>query len=360
MIGGGQLALMMAEAATTLPLDLFLLAANPSDPAVRLFHDVTVGNALVSEDVAAFISRVDAVTVDHELVALDALRSDAVMVAPSAEALTFAQDKAHQRREFSRAGLPVPAFIVLDAYDEAAISDFVDGRATTVVKAAKGGYDGRGVRVVHGDPRNDIREVLTSSAVVLEEFLELRSELAVSVVTGRDGVRVVYPPVDTEQRDGMCVSVTAPSQLPTSLQTAATELALRVADCVRAVGVLAIELFVTETGLVVNEVATRPHNSGHWSIEGAVTSQFENHLRAVAGLSLGSTALAAPLSLMVNIVGGSHEPPWNDLAELRGVYVHHYGKSFRPGRKLGHVTVTGLSPSETAETEAAIRSLLTH
>jgi 5-(carboxyamino)imidazole ribonucleotide synthase len=212
--------------------------------------------------------------------------------------------------------------------------------------------------VVEGDPRLDIHEVLARSAVVLEELLELRGEIAVSVVTGRDGSRVVYPPVDTEQRDGMCVTVRAPSQLRESERAAATDLALRVADLVGAVGVLAIELFVTDDGLLVNEVATRPHNSGHWSIEGATTSQFENHLRAVAGLPLGSTDPTAPLSVMVNVVGGSHEPRWNDLAALPGAYVHHYGKAFRPGRKLGHVTVTGLSPEETDEIVSTITAVL--
>ena len=349
---------MMAEAAANLPLDLFLLAASEHDPAVALFDHVTVGDALSSRDVTSFLTMVDAVTVDHEVVALEALHSERVVIAPSAAAITFATDKAHQRRQFARAGLPVPSFIVLEEYDETAIAEFVDGRSSVVVKAARGGYDGRGVRVVHGDPRHDIRELLPQSPVVLEEYLDLRGEVAVSVVTGRDGSRAIYPAVDTEQRNGMCVSVTAPSQLPFAVQQAALELAERVAGQVNAIGLLAIEMFVTDQGLLVNEVATRPHNSGHWSIEGAATSQFENHLRAVAGLDLGSCDLAEELAVMVNVVGGSAEPPWERLAAIRGAHVHHYGKAFRPGRKLGHVTVTGLLPHEVVETAGVVRAIL--
>ena len=311
IVGGGQLAMMMAEASGNLPIDLSVLASSTSDSAVDLIPSHQIGSATNKDAVVAFGRQCDVVTFDHEVVNLDALKdlaASGVVIAPSPEALRFATDKAFQREEFARHGLPLPECLVLRELDLEALTEFSARHDVVVVKAARGGYDGRGVTVVHGDPTSLVSELLPHTPVVLEELLELSSEIAISVVTGRDGSRVVYPPVDTIQRNGMCESVSVPSRLHPDLVAAAQKLATDVADIVGAVGVLAIELFITSRGILINEVATRPHNSGHWSIEGAATSQFENHLRAVAGLELGDATPMSTLATMINVVGGEHEP----------------------------------------------------
>ena len=352
---------MMAEEAGALPLDLSLLAHSVDDPAVSVIPNFRCGAALDFDAVVAFGRQCDVVTFDHEVVNLDALatlEAEGCVVAPSPRALRFATDKAFQRETFAQHRLPVPDFIVLRTLDHDAIAAFCSQRPVVVVKAARGGYDGRGVTVVSGDPTDVVRDLLPHTPVVLEEFLELSGEVAVTVVTARDGSTVLYPPVDTVQRNGMCEEVNVPSTLSPAALNTATQLATTVAELVAAVGVLAIELFVTARGVVINEVATRPHNSGHWSIEGATTSQFVNHLRAVGGLSLGAPTVGAPLITMINVVGGTTEPPWSALAALNGVTVHHYRKANRPGRKLGHVTIVSDEPTAHDQRIQRVRHLL--
>ena len=361
IVGGGQLAMMMAEASGNLPIDLSVLASSTSDSAVDLIPSHQIGLATNKDAVVAFGRQCDVVTFDHEVVNLDALKdlaASGVVIAPSPEALRFATDKAFQREEFARHGLPLPECLVLRELDLEALTEFSARHDVVVVKAARGGYDGRGVTVVHGDPTSLVSELLPHTPVVLEELLELSSEIAISVVTGRDGSRVVYPPVDTIQRNGMCESVSVPSRLHPDLVAAAQKLATDVADIVGAVGVLAIELFITSRGILINEVATRPHNSGHWSIEGAATSQFENHLRAVAGLELGDATPMSTLATMINVVGSEHEPDWMALASIDGAVVHRYRKANRPGRKLGHVTIVGRSVDEHVQNVNAVRVIL--
>lgn len=353
--------MMMAEDSGELPLALSVLAASTGDPAVALIGDHHIGGALDFDAVVTFARRSEVVTFDHEVVNLEALEklvSEGLIVAPSPDALRYATDKAFQRDEFARRGLPIPEFVVLRTLDHEALRDFCSRHPVVVVKAARGGYDGRGVSVVHGDPTDLVSELLPHTPVVLEEYLDLSSELAVSVVTARDGTRVIYPPVDTVQRDGMCEQVNVPSLLQPEEIATATQLASEVADVVGAVGVLAVEMFVTSRGIVINEVATRPHNSGHWSIEGATTSQFENHMRAVAGLELGGVELRAPLITMINVVGGVNEPEWADLEAVDGTHLHHYRKANRPGRKLGHVTIVSTTASEHSERVRAVRQIL--
>lgn len=361
IVGAGQLALMMAEAASDLPIDLALLAAATTDPAVALVADHHIGSALSRDDVLAFGRHCDVLTVDHEVVNLDAvdtLGNDEVVIAPAPHALRFATDKAFQREEFAARGFPLPDHVVLRSLDALAINEFCSRHPRVVVKAARGGYDGRGVTVVEGDPTPLIRELLPHTDVVLEELLDLQGEIAVSVVTGRDGSTVTYPPVDTVQRNGMCDVVNVPSSVTDDLLEAAQQLARDVAEVVNAVGILAVEMFVTNGALLINEVATRPHNSGHWSIEGAVTSQFENHLRAVSGLSLGPTTPVAPYVTMVNIVGGENAPHWSELLSIEGIAVHEYRKANRPGRKLGHVTITSTDAMAHQQLVTRVRDIL--
>lgn len=333
---------MMAEAASPLGVDLHVLAARPDDAATALAA-VTVGEP-VGEGLVHFATSVDVVTLDHELVDLAALARAAergATVAPSPAAVLFAARKDHQRRVMAERGVPVPRHVVLDAPDGGAVERFAAaiGHAP-VVKAAGGGYDGRGVVVCDtvAEAREAAAAMGASGAVVLEERVTFTAEAAVVFVTGRDGTRVRYPVVRTTQQNNMCAEVRYPSGLDEATEDEAVAVATRVADVVGAVGVLAVELLVTPSGVLLNEVATRPHNSAHWTIEGCVTSQFENHLRAVLGWPLGSPAPRAGAAVMVNVAGADAPGSVASALAVEGAHVHDYGKEFRPGRKLGHVT----------------------
>ncbi|WP_182046770.1 5-(carboxyamino)imidazole ribonucleotide synthase [Curtobacterium sp. ME26] len=353
VIGGGQLARMMVPAALELGIDIRVLAEGPGMSAALAataegdYHDL--------DTVLAFARDVDVVTFDHEHVPQDVLRGlvDAgVAVRPGPEALAVAQDKITMRERLSALGVPVPDWAAVR--DAAALQAFLDdhgGRA--VVKTARGGYDGKGVRVVT-DPADvvdwfaAVDEAAGDQALLVEELVPFRRELAQSVARRPSGEVVAWPLVETVQRDGVCAEVFAPA--PDSagrLADAAEDLAVRVAEALGVTGVLAVELFETDDErILVNELAMRPHNTGHWTIDGATTSQFEQHLRAVLDLPLGSTGVHAPAAVMVNVLGG---PADGDLAARYPAALaafpeakyHFYGKAPRPGRKIGHVTVTG-------------------
>ncbi|WP_370327042.1 5-(carboxyamino)imidazole ribonucleotide synthase [Euzebya sp.] len=355
IVGGGQLARMTALDAARLGVDVRVLAG-PSDEGVRGVFEVVDGD---HDDLAALrrlAEQVDVVTFDHELVPLDvvrALEADGVVVRPGSPALAFA-DKVHQRRAFLAAGLPLPAFDVVA--DLPGVEAFAATHGWPVVlKAPHGGYDGRGVAIA-GSPAEarDMVEASAGRGVLVEAHLDLQAELAVLVVTSADGSRVVYDPVRSVQVDGMCREVHAVAgHLPPILAAEAGDLGREVADLVGAVGVLAIELFVVAAPdgtqrLVVNEIAPRPHNSGHHTIDGCATSQFENHARAVLGWPLGPVTPRATASVMVNVVGTAGDP--RDRVHLvdPAVKIHLYDKSPRPGRKIGHVTAVGTDHDETA------------
>ncbi|HVM09450.1 MAG TPA: 5-(carboxyamino)imidazole ribonucleotide synthase [Acidimicrobiales bacterium] len=338
VIGAGQLARMMGESASALGVELAVYAYEGEEPCVPL-------SAVTDErDLEAFARSVDVLTFDHERLDLDELaRLEGLGLAifPSTGALRFS-DKAHQRQHLHDKGLPVPRFtIVRDSLEAVAFGDDVGW--PIVLKPATGGYDGKGVHIVDG--ADAARRLLTDGAPldvpwVAEELLAIDHELAVVVVTGRDGERVNYPVVSTVQHDGVCREVTVPARVSPSVRDEAEALALDVAAVVGAVGVLAIELFVVDGRVLVNEVAPRPHNSGHITMEASATSQFENHLRAVLGWPLGSPALRAPAAAMVNVFGPADgSDPRARAADALGgdVHLHLYGKSPRPGRKLGHV-----------------------
>jgi 5-(carboxyamino)imidazole ribonucleotide synthase len=302
------------------------------------------------------------VTFDHEHVPTEHLRALAgagVAVRPGPDALVHAQDKAVMRARLAALGLPVPRWrLVRDAAGLAAFATEVG--LPLVLKTPRGGYDGKGVLVVR--ELTDAGEWLTRAAgsdgtagsggsggsdLLAEEFVPFRRELAALVARSPSGQAAAWPIVETVQVDGVCREVVAPAPgLPEHLALAATDVALRVAGELGVVGVLAVELFETADGRVlVNELAMRPHNSGHWTIDGAVTSQFEQHLRAVLDLPLGDPKARAPWSVMVNVLGGAYEDLYRSylhvMARDPGVKVHLYGKTVRPGRKVGHVTVTG-------------------
>jgi 5-(carboxyamino)imidazole ribonucleotide synthase len=347
VIGAGQLARMMGEAAPGLGLHVTVLSASTEEPAVSTCAEVVIGDPKDPEALEHLASSVDVITFDHELVDLgqiEALEAEGVLVRPSASALRYAVDKAHQRRNFLAAGRPGPRFVVVNSSSDPQLATFLDSLgAPPVLKAARGGYDGRGVLFPEGRAETlaAVDELSRSGEVLVEERLELLSEVAQLVARAVDGSLAIYPLVTTVQHDAMCVEVRFPAETLQAYAQRAEEIAEQIASLIDAVGIVAIEFFVTSRGLVVNEVALRPHNSGHWTIEGARTSQFANHLLAVAGRPLGDPSPVAANAVMVNIVGAERPSSPDAASAVPGVFVHDYGKSWRPGRKLGHVTVLG-------------------
>jgi 5-(carboxyamino)imidazole ribonucleotide synthase len=353
MVGGGQLARMTHQAAIALGQSLRVLALTPDDGAALVATDVRYGDHTDLAALRSFAEGCDAVTFDHEHVPTEhirALAAEGVAVHPAADALLYAQDKRAMRERLSELGAPVPRWQpVTRAGDVAGFGDQVGW--PVVLKAVRGGYDGRGVWLL-SDPTAAAEQVgrlvAGGTELIVEERVPLIRELAVQVGRSPFGQVAAYPVVETVQRDGICVEVLAPAPgLPADLAVGAQQLAIDIATALDVVGLLAVELFETPTGLVVNELAMRPHNSGHWTIEGARTSQFEQHLRAVLDYPMGDTALTAPAVVMANVLGGEpggmsiDERLHHLFAEDPGVKVHLYGKQVRPGRKIGHVTVLG-------------------
>lgn len=345
VVGGGQLARMMGEEAHDVGVVLTVLVTSAADAAAVTADHVLVGDA---EDEAALerLSRVsDVITFDHELVDLDVLarlEARGVVVRPSPAALRFAVDKAHQREQFAAAGYPLPAFVVVrDAADLRVLNGWSRTHGSPpVLKSARGGYDGRGVLFPADDARADLlaRELLVRGPVVVEERVTLLGEVAQLVVRSVAGDVVSYPLVTTVQSGAMCAEVRYPADLGDDLHERARDLGTEVARHIDLVGVMAVEFFVTARGLLINELALRPHNSGHWTIEGTATSQFANHLRAVTGQDLGSSEPRCAAAVMVNVVGADAPGSLEAARAVEGVAVHDYGKTWRPGRKLGHVT----------------------
>ncbi|HVE74814.1 MAG TPA: 5-(carboxyamino)imidazole ribonucleotide synthase [Mycobacteriales bacterium] len=353
MVGGGQLSRMTHQAAISLGLSLRVLADASHDSAALVASQVVVGNHTSLADLRAFAAGCEVVTFDHEHVPgglIEALEADGTTVLPCAAALRHAQDKLVMRERLAALGIPVPAFTPIASRED--LVGFAGRYGWPVVlKTATGGYDGRGVLVVGAV--EEAAEMLSAGVRLLaEELVPLKRELAAVVARSPQAQAAAWPVVETVQRDGICVEVVAPApDLSEELALQAQELALRLADELDVVGVLAVELFETDAGLVVNELAMRPHNSGHWSIEGARTSQFEQHVRAVLDYPLGDTGLTAPWVVMANLLGGpgaDTDPPGELDKRLHLLFaadpalkVHLYGKVVRPGRKIGHVTALG-------------------
>ena len=351
VIGGGQLARMMVPAAVELGIEIAVLGES-AEASARIAV-TTIGDHRDPEVVLAFARDVDVITFDHEHVPQPVLRAlvDAgVAVRPGPEALLHAQDKLVLRERLQQLGVPQPEWArVADADELAAFLERVGGRA--VVKTPRGGYDGHGVRVVSSAREAD--DWLADGPLLAEELVAFRRELAQLVARRPSGDVAVWPLVETVQGGGVCREVFAPAPRATArTERVSREIAHSLAQALGVTGVLAVELFETEDDRVlVNELAMRPHNSGHWTIDGAVTSQFEQHLRAVLDLPLGSTDAIAPWSAMVNVLGG---PADGDLdrpmpllmADQPAAKVHLYGKAPRPGRKIGHVTATGADLDE--------------
>jgi 5-(carboxyamino)imidazole ribonucleotide synthase len=355
MIGGGQLARMTHQAAIALGQTLRVLAAAPGDPAAQVSPDVVIGAHTDLDALRRVAAGASALTFDHEHVPtelLDTLVAEGVTVAPPPQALVHAQDKLVMRRKLEALGAPIPRFAEITDADQ--IDDFAARiGGPIVVKTARGGYDGRGVTLARdvAHARETARRYLADgTAVLVEERVDMRRELSALVARSPFGQGAAWPVVQTVQRDGICVEVIAPAPaLDPELGSAAEELGLRLAGELGVVGVLAVELFETVDGrLLVNELAMRPHNSGHWTMDGARTSQFEQHLRAVLDYPLGATGPIAPVTVMGNVLGAPEAPTMTMDERLHHLFarmpeakVHLYGKSERPGRKIGHVNVIG-------------------
>lgn len=367
VIGGGQLARMTADAAGPLGVDVSVLALPDDDATAGRVADRTVVTALDEAAVLAFAEGADVVTFDHEKVPDDVVRAlerSGAVVRPGARALRLGADKAFQRTTLAEHGVPVPPFVV--AHDPAGVA----AAAATlggpvVVKRATGGYDGRGVRRV--DDLGRLDDLLAGwfdgpdPRVVVEPALPLERELAVLVARRPGGEAAAYPVVETVQDDeARCAEVLVPAPVAPGLAAEARELALRVAEVADAVGVLAVELFVVDGALLVNELAARPHNTGHLTIDACATSQFTNHLLAVLDRPLGPTDLRVPVAVMANVVGaGDDDLGAADRALVTGaadgrVHVHLYGKRSRVGRKLGHVTAVGRELAGTRRRAGAV------
>jgi 5-(carboxyamino)imidazole ribonucleotide synthase len=349
VVGAGQLARMTYQAGIPLGLTVRLLAASPDESAALVGQDVTIGSPTSRQDLAAFAAGCDVITFDHELVDaghLAALEAEGHNVQPTADVVALVQDKRRQRADLSRMGFPVPAFRFVD--DTAGVVDFAAAAGwPVVIKAARGGYDGRGVWVVPDAAAAGAVVAETAARgvpLLVEAWVPIEREVAVLVARRPSGESVVYPMVETVQRDGICHEILAPAAVPESLAGEGQALGAAIAEACGTTGILAIELFVAGGKLLINELAARPHNSGHSSIEGNITSQFENHLRAVLDWPLGDPGPAAPAVATVNVLGRSTVDPATRLPAalaVPGLHVHLYGKPARPGRKLGHVTVTG-------------------
>jgi 5-(carboxyamino)imidazole ribonucleotide synthase len=350
VIGGGQLARMMAEPAAALGIPLRLLAEAEGVSAAQVIPDHEVGDYRDLDALTAVTRGCQVVTFDHEHVPtqhLEALTAAGVACRPGPTALVHAQDKAVMRERLGALGVPCPRnAVVVSAADVEAFG------FPCVLKTTRGGYDGKGVWFVHGAA--DCAEPFATAEaagvrLLAEELIEFRRELSALVVRAPSGQAAAYPVVESVQRDGICHEVVAPApDLDPVLAGEAQRLALLVAGELDVTGILAVELFETTDGrILVNELAMRPHNTGHWTQDGAVTSQFENHLRAVLDLPLGSPAARATWTVMVNILGGREETGRlydgyrHAMARDPFLRVHLYGKDLRPGRKVGHVNAYG-------------------
>lgn len=361
VVGAGQLARMTQQAAIALGITLRVLTNDAADSALRAGAQHVHGSPDRLDDLRTLADGADVITFDHERVApehLAALEADGVRLAPTASAKLLAQDKLHARRELARASFPVPPFAHARSTDEVA-SFAVEHGWPLVAKAPRGGYDGRGVFPLASQA--DAEHALSGhpDGLLLEPHLQIERELAVLIARSRLGESAAYPVVQTIQHEAMCREILAPAPIQADLAARARELALTIAERIDATGVLAVELFDTPDGLLVNELALRPHNSGHYTIEGCATSQFEQHLRAVLGWPLGLPTLLAPAVVTVNIVGPADgSDPASRIADaltVPGAHVHLYAKAPRAGRKLGHVTVCGqdLAPTRHAAQLAA-------
>jgi len=338
VIGAGQLARMMVAPATALGISLRLFAQDSADSGAQVCAHV-VGDFKNVDALKEFAKDCDVITFEHELVPLSVIKgleATGVRVYPPSHAFIYSQDKAEMRKKLQK--FPAPQWRVISSSEE------VD-TYPVIAKSISGGYDGRGVWKVNS--REELVNILTHNPVVLlEEFIQFDSEIAVMVARSPHGQATSWTPTETVQQDGICTMTISPaSNISAEIAETAQRIALEIAEEVGVIGVMAVEMFVKGDQLYVNELAMRPHNSAHWTIDGATTSQFEQHLRAILDLPLGNPSMTAPYAVMGNILGGEktnmYRPYLHLMARNPELKFHQYQKEVRPGRKIGHVSAVG-------------------
>jgi 5-(carboxyamino)imidazole ribonucleotide synthase len=338
VIGAGQLARMMVAPATALGVELLLYAADEKDSGAQITHHI-VGDYTNLTQLLEFAKKCDVLTFEHELVPLSVIKgleAEGIKVYPPSSAFIYSQDKAAMRQKLE--AFPAPHSQVITA--ASSIKEF-----PVIAKAISGGYDGRGVWKV--ETSDQLAEILNhTSPLLIEELIDFDSEIAVMVARSPHGQATSWAPVETIQADGICIMTITPAQkISQAVAEEAQKIALEIAQVVGVVGVMAVEMFIKGEKIYINELAMRPHNSGHWSIEGSETSQFEQHLRAILDLPLGTPAMRYEYAVMGNVLGGDktdmYRPYLHLMARNPSLHFHQYKKDVRPGRKIGHVTACG-------------------
>lgn len=378
VIGDGQLARMMQPEASELGISLRVLTSSDDSPAAQVIPDAPIGDYKNFDDVYAAAQGCSALTFDHEHVPndiLEELLAKGINVEPRPTALIHAQDKLVMRKKLRELGAPVPPFAAINSVEDA--HEFwvaVAGRVC--LKACRGGYDGHGVWFPKSEEefKTLVGELLEKNTPLMaEKKVALKRELSAMVARNPQGQVQPWPVVESVQHNGICFETIAPApDIDEKIAKEAQELAIHIAENLGVTGALAVELFETvdfngQPEIFVNELAMRPHNTGHWTQEGSVTSQFEQHLRAVANLPLGSTELLSPYTVMVNILGGEENPELSFFERMKVVWekypnakIHLYGKEWRPGRKLGHVNVSGADLDEVRESARQAAFFMVH
>ena len=340
VIGAGQLARMMAVPANDLGIDFKVFAAIADDSAAQVSHFV-LGDYTQIDSVLAFAKECDVITFEHELVPqsiIKAIEATGIKVFPRAESFVYSQNKLEMRAKISELNLPNPKW---QKYD----GEKLEIELPVIAKVPTGGYDGRGVFVINSE--TELADLYVKTGVLLlEEKLNFDYEISVMVARSPHNQAATWPATLTIQTDGICTSTVTPvPKISEELAAKVASAALEIASGISLVGVIAVEMFVLGSDFYINELALRPHNSGHWSIEGSETSQFEQHLRAILDLPLGSTKMREKFAVMGNVLGGAksdmYRPYLHLMARTPALKFHQYGKAVRPGRKIGHVTLCG-------------------
>lgn len=343
VIGAGQLARMMVDPAARLDIDLRVFAQAQDDSAAQLAPYV-VGDYTKISELLDFAHDRDVITFEHELVPPEVLvqleeelRTQGKELYPRAHSFQYSQDKLFMRESLSKIGIPAPRWWKFK------IGQPIEFSFPIIVKAPRGGYDGRGVWSI--SDKDELTTLISRSEmkeVLVEEKVNLQSEISVMIARSRNGEIKTWQVTSTIQRDGICTQTITPAlDISIVQKILAEKLTTQIASEIDLVGVMAVEMFVANNKILVNELALRPHNSGHWTIEGSQTSQFEQHLRAICGLPLGDTRLQAKWVVMGNLLGGENAQGFSNLEKSltnKEVALHNYGKVIRKGRKVGHVT----------------------
>ena len=352
IIGAGQLGRMSAAPAAALGIDLVLLAQSATDSGAQVAA-FEVGDYRDLVQVREFAKKCDLLTFEHELIPISvirALENEGVKFYPTSESFIYSQDKAAMREKL--ANYLAPKWQVVTKANE--VLEY-----PVIAKSISGGYDGRGVWKVNSESELAVI-LLENPKLLVEELIDFDFEISVMVARSPHGQAATWAPTQTVQSDGICTMAIAPApDLSESLGQQAQQIALSIAAEIKLVGVMAVEMFVKGDQLFINELAMRPHNSGHWTIDGSVTSQFEQHLRAILDLPLGDTSMTAKYAVMGNVLGGDkqdmYRPYLHLLARTPKLKVHQYRKEVKPGRKIGHVTLLGENLVElTTEVQHAI------